>query len=151
MSGLQPVKRFLAAVALCGTMAVTMLPTPSIAASETITYTGQTTSTNCINGRICLNKKTVNSCGGSSNNCFHFNANGGSFDHAWSNVGRSNAERAYNRNTGSYRDVCAYKRTGLDWNSGAARAYYGGGWTILPFTGVGSMEAINQTWLCNYQ
>jgi hypothetical protein len=124
------------------------IPQSTALAAYSITYVSDTYSSNCLSGRICINQITQNNC---STICRAFNANGGSNDWAWSNTGWSVGERGYNRNTGSYRDTCMYKWSSLNAGGGARRVYYGAGWTALPFTGVASMEAINQSWLCTYQ
>lgn len=110
-------------------------PTPASAYS--ITHVSNTYSSNCLSGRICLNRQTSNSC---SNLCRAFNASGGSYDYASNSTGWYSAERMYNRNSGSYRDACGYKASYATGTPG--RANYGAGWTPMPFTGVGFMEAL---------
>ena len=106
--------------------------------------------TSCPSGRTCLTKKAVSSCSGSGNTCVRYNVNGSQADVAsirdTGNVGfggvggtvKSNANRAYNNNSTSQRPVCFYKNT---FYSGSELKVAFGGWGILPFTGVGSMEA----------
>jgi hypothetical protein len=111
-----------------------------------ITFHGTTTST-CPLGRMCINLKTVNSCGTvTGNNCSIYNAPGDAQDFAfandtsvWSSV-YSNGERLLNRNSGTLRPFCGYKGTFLAYP--AAVAFYGGGWSAAPFTGVKSIGAV---------
>ena len=69
-----------------------------------------------------------------------FNASGNSSTWSLGNVGRITGQRIFNMNSGTVRLMCAYKLPGLNDEAGVQYASFGG-WAILPFTGVGSMEA----------
>jgi hypothetical protein len=125
----------------------TVLGTSTVFAAS-MDYLGTTTSTNCLSGRVCVNRKTVNSCGGTSNSCAYFNSNGGASDFAQiGDLGaccgtwKTNGERIFNRNSGTQRYVCGYEL--VNFSGQSRKATYNGttsaGWTSMPFTGVESM------------
>lgn len=106
--------------------------------------------TTCPSGRTCLTKLPVSSCSGNKNACLRYNVNGtaaavASFRNTgavgFGSVGgtvKANANRAFNNNFGTQRPVCFYKGTFF---LGSQLKVQFGAWDILPFTGVGSMEA----------
>lgn len=117
-----------------------------------IAYIGDTTGS-CPSGRVCVNIKTVNSCGSvSGNKCSYFNAPGDAQDLAyanntsvWSNI-YSLGQRLFNNNTGTQRPFCGYSSTDLLGTQ--SYAPYGGGWTPAPFTGVKSIAVVVVNGLC---
>jgi hypothetical protein len=104
-----------------------------------------TTTGSCPAGRTCLNRKTVNSCGGSSNSCGVYNAGGGSADYAEGPANaHTNEERGFNNNSGTQRRVCVFNND----QSNTSLIYYGAGWTPLPFTGASYIVAIPSSGTC---
>ena len=121
--------------------------------------TGNTTGS-CPSGRTCYTPATQSSCAA---NCRHYNAGGTSISFAARNTTSSldgfanggtmsgNANRMYNNNSGSLRPVCAWKLYGMGGSFSSNTLtidYYGSGWNIIPFTGVGTHAAIPSTWVC---
>lgn len=107
-------------------------------------YIGTSTGA-CSSGRTCVNVKTVNSCGGTGNYCAVWNATGDAYDAAFVSPTSTysaiytSGERIYNNNSGTQRAVCGFRYT--DYVGTYGIAYYGAGWTPMPFTGVKSMLA----------
>lgn len=117
---------------------------PASAAVVGISYTGSTTSSNCVDARMCGNIKTTSSCSGTGNRCYAYNGNGGANDLAIGNtvdgVLGSSGQRMINRNSGTLRRACGYSGSSGAGVQSAAIAYYG--WGIMPFTGIKSMAAV---------
>lgn len=110
----------------------------------------------CSSGRTCYNNQTVNAC---SSSCRLYNASGSATQWAARDTTTGSdiffngqlvwqyAQRVFNFNSGSGRDVCSYHFAGF--GGTGFESHNGGGWAALPYTGVASHAAIPFNWVCN--
>jgi hypothetical protein len=149
--------RTVGVLASLAAVATLLLPIRGAAATTWYGMYKVDTGSVCSLGRTCLTRIAVSSCSGTGNLCIRYNAPGLYTDGAsimdtsgdsfgpFSGNARYDAERAYNNNSGTLRNVCAFH---LTYNSGSYQTVYYGGWAILPFTGAGSLVTLPFGWMC---